>query len=530
MRFLAILILAISFISEFSFAARVGRAGTTSSGSGSGSGDSWEGACRGRGCDDGSYESGNARTTLAGPPMSENPYTSCYNYGIKECIRKDSDSADACKPPTEIVTMIQMIAPLMQGGSPKEACTKLEILYSLAGTMEYVWAQKCYNASDRCVDECGRTLTAMTNVENQCRLVPKPLPLETTGVDYCFIYEPGKASCNCFLPSPNQNTQYDCEDPIFDEQKADVKTRKGACARDRARSLTSMIEAGLMGVTAFFNDKCRQQAQDLPAPTVPPGTTGGPSKCYTVDENGYLSGYKDPACINFCEDPRNQGNAKCDCEAPENAMFARCNCKKKSDKTNPACVGVKVAPPPTGPAAPKPIPPTTPIVTSKPNPSPTPNPNRPNSTLNEDIDGGTDQEYNPAGGAGGPGQKVGDIPGGGGGGIGGFSGGGGGGQAAGGPGEGPYKTDIDKGIGNAGAGGMGGGGGGYPNSGGGGGYGPEGDKDKMDWSKFLPKVDKARGLANDAEMAANGITSANGLSNFEKVTKKMNEKRPALLP
>jgi hypothetical protein len=77
----------------------------------------------------------------------------------------------------------------------------------------------------------------------------------------------------------------------------------------------------------------------------------------------------------------------------------------------------------------------------------------------------------------------------------------------------------------------GGGGGGYPTAPNGGGYGPEGEKDKLDLSAFLPKVDQARGVAGvDPEMAANGITGANGLSNWEKVTRKMNEKRPALLP
>ncbi len=58
----------------------------------------------------------------------------------------------------------------------------------------------------------------------------------------------------------------------------------------------------------------------------------------------------------------------------------------------------------------------------------------------------------------------------------------------------------------------------------------------------IPKIDLAallaagatkdvkRGLASDPTLLASGITAANGMSNFEKVTRKMNEKRPVLTP
>ncbi len=39
-----------------------------------------------------------------------------------------------------------------------------------------------------------------------------------------------------------------------------------------------------------------------------------------------------------------------------------------------------------------------------------------------------------------------------------------------------------------------------------------------------------RDLASDPALLTKGITGANGVSNFEKVTRKMNEKRPVLLP
>lgn len=497
--------------------------------------DSWDNACRGRGCDDG-RGAAEARGTRSLPKRNSGQYTSCYNAAISECYSKDTESSSACQPPREIVTMIQAIAPLLQGGNPKEACTKLEVLYGLAAGLEYTWAQKCYNASDRCADECGRTLKSMTDIEGFCR---NAYPLDWDGtvytlpsaaVDACMIYNPNPAKVACACPTVGGF--YDCADILFDEQKADVQARRGACVTDRTRSLTAMIEAGMYGVAAFYNDKCRRAAQE--STTGPTGVTTNTvsHKCLALNENGYPKGYFDEECINFCDDPRNGTKSKCDCSKPENAPYSRCNCKRPEDKTNPACFPPKTPAPPGGTPY---VPPKTPVPTPPPlagvKPSPTPIPNKPTPTLNEDIDGGIDQEYNPAGGPGVGSQKVGDIPGGGGGGIGGFGGGGGGSGAGGGaPGEGPFKTDIDKGYGNGGGSAAGGGGGGgYPN-GAGGGYGPEGDKDKMDWSKFLPKVDKARGLATDAELAANGITSANGLSNFEKVTKKMNEKRPVLLP
>lgn len=101
---------------------------------------------------------------------------------------------------------------------------------------------------------------------------------------------------------------------------------------------------------------------------------------------------------------------------------------------------------------------------------------------------------------------------------------------AGGSGAGPFK-DPDRGF-------TSGGGAfsvsGVPTSGGGGYRGPASDKDKdgIDWSKFLPGGENdpsKRGLASaDGQLAAKGITGANDLSNFEKVTRMMNRKRAFL--
>jgi hypothetical protein len=109
---------------------------------------------------------------------------------------------------------------------------------------------------------------------------------------------------------------------------------------------------------------------------------------------------------------------------------------------------------------------------------------------------------------------------------------GGSGQAsAGGGGAGAqFNKDIGGGLSGGGGGGFmfpGGAAGseGGPRGAGGGGSGDQG----LDLSKFLPggELDPAkRGLASD--MTAKGITGANELSNFEKVTRMMNKKRPLL--
>ncbi|MBK9293822.1 MAG: hypothetical protein IPM57_05150 [Oligoflexia bacterium] len=105
-------------------------------------------------------------------------------------------------------------------------------------------------------------------------------------------------------------------------------------------------------------------------------------------------------------------------------------------------------------------------------------------------------------------------------------------QQAGG-GGGPFK-DPDRGF-NSGGGGFSVSG--VPTSGGGGGgYGRNSGKDKdgIDWSKFLPggEMDPSkRGLASaEGQLALKGITGANDLTNFEKVTRMMNKKRALLKP
>lgn len=101
---------------------------------------------------------------------------------------------------------------------------------------------------------------------------------------------------------------------------------------------------------------------------------------------------------------------------------------------------------------------------------------------------------------------------------GGFSGNPGGG-GKGGAGRGPYNTDILQGPGGGG-GGYSGGGGQYPF----GSTGADGkSKDGMNLRDFLPGG--KRGIAGQKELEKNGLTEANGLSNFQKVTRQVNELR-----
>jgi len=104
----------------------------------------------------------------------------------------------------------------------------------------------------------------------------------------------------------------------------------------------------------------------------------------------------------------------------------------------------------------------------------------------------------------------------------------GGGSAQGGSGKGPYDTNIEKGLTNGSGGGgygvsgvaVGGGGGGSAA-----GRGGAGGNDNIDLSQFLPKDANGNRMPASADLVAQGISGANDLSNFEKVTRKMNQKR-----
>jgi hypothetical protein len=87
-----------------------------------------------------------------------------------------------------------------------------------------------------------------------------------------------------------------------------------------------------------------------------------------------------------------------------------------------------------------------------------------------------------------------------------------------------YYGDIDHGF-------SGGSGGGWP-TGSSNVNGLRGGKDGIDLSQYLPggDLDPRRGIASVEDLKSKGITGANDLSNFEKVTRMMNKKRPYMKP
>lgn len=105
---------------------------------------------------------------------------------------------------------------------------------------------------------------------------------------------------------------------------------------------------------------------------------------------------------------------------------------------------------------------------------------------------------------------------------GGYQGNPGAGGGRGGPGKGPYNTDILGGAPGANGAAFSGAGGGY--------FGSEGanqnPKNSINLRDFLPGGKGAqRALAGKLELEKNGVTDSNGLSNWQKITRQMNELR-----
>jgi hypothetical protein len=151
------------------------------------------------------------------------------------------------------------------------------------------------------------------------------------------------------------------------------------------------------------------------------------------------------------------------------------------------------------------------------------------------TNGGQFTGYKPTGAGGGGAGQGNDSPGGGGGSLGGGGGGGGGGLGggAGGGSAGAALKDIDHGLtSGSGSAGYGSSSVGFEGGGGRGGGAGNGSANNngLDLSKFLPggANDPARGLAS-ANAQSLGITGANDLSNFEKVSKMMRKKQAQLV-
>lgn len=217
-------------------------------------------------------------------------------------------------------------------------------------------------------------------------------------------------------------------------------------------------------------------------------------------------------CQQFCTKPGRQDHPKCKIAlnscgdanfAAQNAQYCTC----VTNPFNPNCASVASLPVPTKP---------------------------PELNLDDAGLGGSDYDF--AGGVGEPrttSVNSGDGSGGG------FGGGGDGSAAfgaegAGGAGDEALNKDILTGSGSGGGAAGIFGGGGFAEGGAGGGKGSGGNdlEDKgFDLKAFLPggKNDPSRNPAS-AGYGDPSITKANGLTNFQKVTAKMNQKRPEMAP
>lgn len=216
-------------------------------------------------------------------------------------------------------------------------------------------------------------------------------------------------------------------------------------------------------------------------------------------------------CQEFCFKVANAQHPKClnaaaNCQNPNYAAQNVQQCTCIANPLSPSCRTATGSPVPTTTA-------------SVPN-------------LGEDGIGAGDYDFNGAN-AEGSAAKANAVQGGGGG----FGGGGSsspfGEGGGGGPSDDPFNKEILTGTGGA-AGGAAGifGGGGYAEGGSRGGRpGTTGEEKGLDLSQFLPggKKDPRRNPAS-AGYADPTITKANGLTNWQKVTRKINEKRPELAP
>jgi len=403
-----------------------------------------------------------------------------YRSAARSCADLERSSARACTPPADIQLAMTALSMAMQQGDIKSACSKMGYLSAAGAAIEGAYAQKCASAAGSCQRSCETLETWLRGALKSCE---------------------GQIT-------PDQQAR--CTD--MSNVLSDVAEFNGRCAAGKTKSIQSYIQAGVIGFSSVLNFKCASQVADK-------NKVAGPAQCYTEEQVK-----TNPLCGPlFCAYPENKKHPVCSCDNPNRKNDEECYCAIKENKSKPRClIGG-----PAGIAPPTPKQPTTPLAGTKMNTS---NPS-PLSSLDEDINRGLDQQYNPSGEGGISSSKVNPLDSGPGGGVSAFGGGSGmGGGQAGGAAQGPYNTDINKGYTNGGGGGFAGGGGGYA-AGPTGGYGESERGEKMDWKSLLPKVEKNRGPSGvDPELFANGITGANGLSNFEKVTRKMNEKRPTLLP
>ncbi len=395
------------------------------------------------------------------------------------CIDASNKSEQKCTPPTDITNAIMGYGNSLQSGDVNGACKKMAILDALAATVSVVFGRNCGGAASQCLTDCDVARSTL----NQYRRMPATTPREQR--EYGKMLEEAERS-------------------------------RSQCMNDKGTSISSYIQAAVSGYAGVMNLKCAKDAAGA-----------ADEGCETPEKQA-----KNKYCPLFCTFVENKDHDQCNCNNPAYADTTVCFCKV-ADKNTSAYTSRCTLPTvnvPGGSASAK----TATLGTNGlAGGLDIPNTDELNP-LEEDIAGGIDQSWNPSGGGSGKGASAtyGDQGGGGVAALGGGAGGGSGGGGSGGAEAGPYNTDISKGYTNGGGTAASGGGGGYGVPAAGGGYGRDKEKEGgFDWKSLIPKVGKNRGPAGvDPNLFNNGITAANGLTNFEKVTRKMNEKRQSLLP
>lgn len=326
------------------------------------------------------------------------------------------------------------------------------------------------------------------NIKEACGLA-KQISALSVGANAGFAYSCQSAAKSCETAcDPNNGLKPTGEKGPF------VQEMYSACQRLKRNAIAGYIQAGADAANFAISAQCEKAAD---------------AKC--VGQNAV----NDPDCVQFCSQPGRESHPKCalagaNCQNPtfaqQNAQFCQC-------LQNPFGPNCSTAQFPTRPGN---------------------NGNDPLAGIRTNVGGLADGENDFLGND----SRGGSNSGGGGpnGGGSGFNGGAGASSpiAGDGSGEGNGDEPLNKEIltgsggGSGGAGGFFGyGSGGGEGSAGGGGRGGSGSGDGgsgIDLRAFLPggKNDPRRGPASLEE--ASGITKSDGLTNFQKVTRKINQK------
>jgi hypothetical protein len=416
------------------------------------------------------------QTRCAGAPLKKTRQATAGS--VNACSSAHSSAKTNCNArnySAGIDQKLKEFAASKANGNMKAACKAAENISIATGTTNGILGFRCNSASGNCISTCQNTISDLQY----------EISLAEQAYDYASV------------------VRIEREITEANRHIAECQQEKGGAG--------AIIAQGIVDVQNYFQAKqCSNLVNAFETRTAP--------------DCSDAKAYEDKNCpMQYCANPKHMREADCGylayCGEQQNQNTLTCYCLGKTD--DPKCVGAPLPPLPTNTLQAK-----SPFGTV---PSNKFGSSKPTFDVDDDGDDQLLQEQAgaPVKGASADYQ---DNKGGGLGNLGSLGGGlGGNGK---GKGEGPYNTDIYKGQGGGGGGGFAGYGGGGGGSGYGGGRGSGEDKDKMDWRKYMPKLDgdKRKPANVNPALFDAGITAANGLSNFEKVTRKMNEKRPVLLP